>query len=135
MTFATILPGKPGAGYVDVFDEDGTLDKTLISAAPGGPLNIPWGLAIAPSDFGKFSNALLVGNLQDGRISAFNPETGEFLGHLSDCDGKPIEIPELWALSFGGGTPANGKTNELFFTAGPDTYYGGLFGKIVADKP
>jgi len=134
VTYATVLPGKPGAGFVAVFDESGTLDKTLISATPGGPLNIPWGMAIAPWNFGKFGNALLVGNVQDGRINAFNPETGEFLGHLSDCDGRAIEIPGLWALSFGGGTASNGKANELFLTAGPDTYYGGLFGKIVAEE-
>lgn len=135
VTYAPVFPGKPGAGFVDVFDLNGQLDRTLISASPGGPLNIPWAVTVAPGDFGKFSHALLVGNVQSGRISAFNQETGDFLGDLSHPDGKPIEIPGLWALSFGGGTAANGKTNELFFTAGPDTYYGGVFGKIVWEKP
>lgn len=135
VTYATILPGKPGAGYVDVFTPDGTLVKTLVSASPGGPLNVPWGLALAPGNFGKFSNALLVGNVQNGRISGFNPETGEFLGYITNCRGFVMEFPGLWGLSFGGGTAVNGKTNELFFAAGPQTYYDGLFGKIAACAP
>lgn len=127
------LPGKPGAGAVDVFDTDGNLIKTLVP--PGGPLNIPWGVAMAPADFGKFSNDLLVGNLQDGRINAFDPNTGSFVGPLADEEtGKPIEIPGLWDFDFGGGSPNNGKTNELFFVGGPDTYFGGVFGKIVVEK-
>jgi uncharacterized protein (TIGR03118 family) len=133
VTYAPILPGKPGAGAVDVFDTDGNLIKTLVP--PGGPLNIPWGVAMAPADFGKFSNDLLVGNLQDGRINAFDPNTGSFVGPLADEEtGKPIEIPGLWDFDFGGGSPNNGKTNELFFVGGPDTYFGGVFGKIVVEK-
>jgi uncharacterized protein (TIGR03118 family) len=130
VTYSTVFPGKPGDGIVDVFDESGN-PTTLIGLQPNGPLNLPWGMAIAPADFGQFSNALLVGNVQDGRINAFDPTTGAFLGALSDTNGKPIEIPGLWALKFGGGFPNNGNTNELFLTAGPDTYTGGLFGKIV----
>lgn len=134
--YAPVFPGKPGAGAVDVFDTDGHLLKTLISAQqPNGPLNIPYGMTIAPTNFGKFSNALLVGNLQDGRINAFDLDSGDFLGPLADESGKPIEIPGLWDFNFGGGRPNNGKTNELFFVAGPDTYYGGLFGKIVVEQP
>jgi len=135
VTYAPILPGKPGAGAVDVFDTDGNLLNTLISIQPNGVLNIPWGVAIAPADFGKFSNALLVGNLQDGRINAFDLNTGSSLGPLADEEtGKPIEIPGLWSIEFGGGNPNNGNTNELFFVAGPDTYFGGVFGKIVVEK-
>jgi len=135
VTYAPILPGKPGAGAVDVFDTDGNLLKTLISVQPNGVLNIPWGVAISPADFGQFSSALLVGNLQDGRINAFDLSTGSFLGPLADEEtGKPIEIPGLWSIEFGGGNPNNGNTNELFFAAGPDTYFGGVFGKIVVEK-
>ena len=132
VTYAPILPGKPGAGFVDVFDLDGTLVKQLISSTPGGPLNIPWGLAMAPSNFGMFSNALLVGNLQDGLINAFDPATGNFLGALTKPNGKPIQIPGLWSLAFGGGGAKNGPTNALFYTAGPDTYFGGVLGVITA---
>jgi hypothetical protein len=35
-------------------------------------------------------------------------------------------------LDFGKGGGANGATNELFFTAGPDKYANGLFGMITA---
>lgn len=129
VTYSTQLPGRPGDGYVDVFGTDGSFVKRLIS---GGPLNVPWGLALAPSNFGKFSNALLVGNLQDGHINAFDPSTGNFLGQLDRPDGQPIEIPGLWALAFGAGSPRNGPTNQLFFTAGPDTFFGGVLGVIFA---
>jgi uncharacterized protein (TIGR03118 family) len=135
VTYAPVFPGKPGAGAVDVFDTNGALIKTLIAAQqPGGPLNIPYGMAIAPANFGKFSNALLVGNLQDGRINAFDLNSGAFLGPLADKSGNPIEVPGIWDFNFGGGQPNNGKTNELFFVAGPDTYYGGLFGVITVEK-
>jgi uncharacterized protein (TIGR03118 family) len=70
----------PGHGFVDVFDLSGNLLRRLVS---GGPLNSPWGLAIAPSGFGLFGNDLLVGNLGDGRINAFDPSTG-LIPHAED---------------------------------------------------
>jgi uncharacterized protein (TIGR03118 family) len=88
-------------------------------------------MALAPHDFGKFSDALLIGNEDDGHISAFNFMTGAFLGQLVDPQGHTIVIPGLWALQFGAGNVANGKTDELFFTAGPNGYADGLFGKII----
>src|SRR5262249_43067402 len=105
-----------GKGFVDVFDNNGTLLKRLVSR---GSLNAPWGLALAPPDFGKFSNALLVGNFGDGRISAFDPNTGQFLGQMRDTSGRPIRIDGLWGLRFGFGYPV-GDGNVLFFAAGPD---------------
>ena len=116
----------PGHGFVDVFDTNGNLISRLISR---GSLNSPWGLALAPNDFGQFSNDLLVGNFGDGHINAFDPDTGAFLGQLSDQKGKPIVIDGLWSLQFGNGAAA-GATNELFFTAGIDGEAHGLFGKI-----
>jgi hypothetical protein len=44
--------------------------------------------------------------------------------------GKPIKINQLWGIEFGGGTPSNGKTNQLFYTAGPKNNLNGLFGVI-----
>jgi uncharacterized protein (TIGR03118 family) len=120
-----------GLGIVDVFDTQGVFVKRLIN--DGGVLNAPWGLALAPSDFGTFSNDLLVGNFGDGLINAFDPTTGAFLGQLSDANGNPIQIDGLWALTFGNGARA-GKTNELFFTAGINDEAHGLFGKLEA-KP
>jgi len=122
---------KANSGFVDVFqiNTDGSLTK-LFEA--NGPLHQPWGLALAPSNFGPFSNAVLVGdNYREGQINAFDPGTGKFLGRLADGNGRPIAIDELWGLDFGKGAGANGATNELFFTAGPDNYANGLFGVIT----
>ena len=69
---ASGLDDVPGAGngFVDVFDTNGNLLRRLVS---NGPLNSPWGLALAPGNFGQFSNDLLVGNFGDGTINAFDP--------------------------------------------------------------
>jgi uncharacterized protein (TIGR03118 family) len=117
-----------GHGFVDVFGADGTFMQRLIS---GGALNSPWGIAMAPSNFGKFSNDLLVGNFGDGRINAFNPTNGALLGTLSDKNGKPIVLGDLWAITFGGGG-LDGATNQLFFTAGVSEESHGLFGHLDA---
>jgi uncharacterized protein (TIGR03118 family) len=130
VTFASTT-GKPG-GFVDIFDTSGNLIKTF---AQGGTLNGPWGIALAPANFGQFSNDLLVGNNTDGRINAFDPSTGEFKGQLQNIRGEPVSISGLWALAFGGGSPANGNTNQLFFTGGPNGFADGSFGMIIAINP
>jgi uncharacterized protein (TIGR03118 family) len=117
-----------GNGFVDIFDTNGTFIKRFASQ---GTLNSPWGLALAPANFGKFSNALLVGNFGDGRINAFDSSTGAFLGQLQDNQGQPISIEGLWTLTFGNGGLA-GQTNDLFFSAGIDDENHGLFGRIMA---
>ena len=91
----------------------------------------PWGAALAPKDFGHFSNALLIGNVDDGHINAFDPNTGAFLGQLTDQQGHPIIIDGLWSLMFGLGGQA-GNPNQLFFTAGIHNEADGLFGVIQA---
>jgi uncharacterized protein (TIGR03118 family) len=118
----------PGLGYVDVFDTDGNLVTQL---AAQGALNAPWGMALAPRNFGLFSNALLVGNFGDGRINAYDPATGEFLGTMSDHRGDPIEVEGLWGIAFGNGTKDGGHANTLFFAAGIDDEAHGLFGRIT----
>jgi uncharacterized protein (TIGR03118 family) len=122
---------KANSGFVDVFqiNSNGTLNK-LFEA--NGPLHSPWGLALAPPNFGPFSNAVLIANnIKDGEINAFDPANGNFLGHLADGNGRPITINQLWGLDFGKGAGANGAPSELFFTAGPDDYANGLFGVIT----
>ena len=127
VTFTPLNKGQNG--LVDIFNSDGTIFQ---HDAVHGPLHSPWGLALAPANFGQFSNAVLIGNnVDDGRINAFNPSTGAFLGTLTDPSGRPISINQLWGLDFGKGGGANGATNELFFTAGPDKYANGLFGVIT----
>ena len=120
----------PGHGFVDVFDTNGNLIRRLISR---GRLNSPWGLALTPANFGKFSNALLVGNFGDGLINAFDPNTGQTLGSLKNGRGVAIQIDDLWALQFGNGFAA-GETDELFFTAGIGDEMHGLFGKIQSEN-
>ena len=116
-------------GFVDIFTEDGELLKQLTH---GAPLNQPWGFAVAPKNFGEFSNTLLVSNNTNaGTINAFNAITGQFVGTLKDTNNEVIHIDQLWAIVFGGGAPADGATNQLFFTAGPDNNLVGLFGVII----
>jgi uncharacterized protein (TIGR03118 family) len=117
----------PGHGFVDIFDLDGNMIKRLTSH---GALNSPWGLAIAPANFGQFSGALLVGNFGNGHINAFDPTTGTPLGHMIRPNGVTLEISGLWGLHFGNGAGA-GPTNTLLFTAGPQDESHGLFGTIA----
>ena len=122
-----------GHGFVNAFDTEGNLLRRVAST---GRLNSPWGLAVAPADFGTFSGDVLVGNFGDGHINAFDP--GHFRGdgelrprgQLHAADGPPITIDGLWAIAFGNGAAA-GPTNALFFTAGPFGEAHGLFGKLV----
>jgi uncharacterized protein (TIGR03118 family) len=123
--------GGPGNGFVDVFDTDGTLLRRFASH---GTLNSPWGLALAPEGFGKFSDHLLIGNFGDGRINAFGVNSGEFDGQLIDPEGNPLTINGLWALQFGSGAKNNGSRRHLFFTAGIGDESHGLFGFIRAGR-
>jgi uncharacterized protein (TIGR03118 family) len=121
----------PGNGFVDIFDADGNL---LDRFASGGTLNSPWGLALAPDEFGKFGQHLLVGNFGDGRINAFGLNTGHFDGQLIDPEGNPLTINGLWALQFGNGAPNGGSRHKVFFTAGIADESHGLFGFIKAGR-
>ena len=122
--------GKKG-GYIDIFTESGTLVKTL---AHGKPLNQPWGFAMAPSNFGVFSNALLVSNnVNAGTVVAFDPNTGAFLGTLSTSASKAIKLAGIWGIEFGGGDPENGNTNSLYWVGGPKSDTAGVYGVINVD--
>jgi uncharacterized protein (TIGR03118 family) len=125
VTYSPPLGSFITGGIVDIFDTDGNFIQRF---ATNGTLNSPWGLALAPANFGQFSNDLLVGNLGDGRINAFDPSSGNFLGQLADRNGNPIAIQNLWGLAFGNDGLA-GRSNYLLFTAGSN---GGLFGSLHA---
>jgi uncharacterized protein (TIGR03118 family) len=116
-----------GLGIVDVFDAGGALVKRLVGN--GGALNAPWGLAMAPANFGGASNMLLVANFGDGKINAFNADTGAFAGVLSRSGGAPIVIDGLWGIAFGPGVNSQ-PTNTLFYTAGPGDEAHGAYGRI-----
>jgi len=120
----------PGNGFVDVFSTSGVMQSRLIS---GGDLNSPWGLVLAPSNFGGFSGALLVGNFGDGTIHAYDPNNGTEAGALTNTDGNTIAINGLWGLRFGNGT--FGATNALVFTAGIGDEGHGLLGEITPPTP
>jgi uncharacterized protein (TIGR03118 family) len=123
-----------GGGVVATFDQNGNFLGEVASNGPGGTLSAPWGVAIAPSGFGKFSGDLLVGNRGNGMIDAFDPVTHAFLGTLNDVNGNPIVDVGLWGLAFdptAAGTPANAAPT-LFIAQGLDNYAEGLFATITA---
>jgi uncharacterized protein (TIGR03118 family) len=117
-----------GHGFVDEFDLKGHL---LDRVASRGPLDSPWGLAIAPSGFGEFAGDLLVGNFGDGTINAFDLKDDHFEGKLLDANSAPITIGDLWALIPGNGS-ANSDPNKIYFTAGVQNEAHGLFGSLAA---
>ncbi len=133
VTYAKLTPqgtGLPG-GYIDAFDTNGNFSKRV---ATGGPLNAPWGLAVAPAGFGNLGNDLLVGNFGNGEILAYDPSTGTYLSTLAGANGKPLVNDFLWSLDFRTGG-ADVDPDALYFTAGIDNQADGLFGAITTATP
>jgi uncharacterized protein (TIGR03118 family) len=130
----------PGLGYVDIYSSSGRLLRRL---EHGSWLNAPWGVALAPLDFGRFSHDLLVAQFagggdtdSSGFIAAYDLATGRFDGLLKDASGKPLAIYGIWAISPGNISTSNNDAvaapaAQMYFTAvtkGP----GGLFGYLTA---
>jgi uncharacterized protein (TIGR03118 family) len=143
VTYAKQNASKTGAddncgeqcGFVDLFNTHGALVRRLQA---GSWLRAPWGVALAPQDFGFFSHDLLIGNRFGGTISAYDTATGNFLGDLLDANDQPIAIDGLWGLEFDNrgnneaGTQATPSTGPaLFFAAGINHYADGLFGTLT----
>jgi hypothetical protein len=121
----------PGFGALSVFDTGGNLLASLVPT--GGPLNAPWGMAVAPTGWGQLGSMLLVGNFGDGHVNAFNPTNGKQVGTLVTSSGAPLVIPGLWSLVFGVNAPDAGvATSQLYFTSGPNMEMGGLYGYLTA---
>jgi uncharacterized protein (TIGR03118 family) len=119
-------PGA-GLGVVNVFDTNGNFLKHLV--AEGGELNAPWGLALAPADFGTLSSALLVGNFGDGTIHGYDASSGRYLGELGNGAGTAFAVPGLWGIAFGNDA-VNQPHATLFFAAGTDDEANGRYGRI-----
>lgn len=123
--------GNAQSGFISEFTTEGVLVQSF---ALNGPMHSPWGMALAPENFGPFSGALLVSNnISRGRVDAFDIATGQFLGSLRDENGQVIEIDDLWGIRFGV-AGANGLTNQFFFTAGTNEYGDGLLGVITIQQ-
>ena len=138
VTFAGFTPLD--GGVVDIFDTEGNLLKRFAANSPAGPLQAPWAVLRAPANFGWAIHTLLIGGVDDGHISVYDPHTGAFLGQLKDTHGNPIVIPGLWGLQFASVEP-NEDSGALYFAAGlafpPNTavFSDGLFGRIApADR-
>jgi uncharacterized protein (TIGR03118 family) len=127
VAYAKKSGGGAGVGLVDVFDTSGTFKSRLIDV--GGWLNAPWGIALAPADFGTASGLLLVGNVGDGTINEFDPTTGSYVGTLSDSSNRPIAYPGLWGIAFGNDHQKQ-PHNTLFFAAGVNDGMDGIYGRI-----
>jgi uncharacterized protein (TIGR03118 family) len=127
--YVTFNKGGSASGFVNTYDLNGGSQVHLVSQ---GELNAPWGVALAPPNFGPMSNALLVSNLGSGWINAYDPNTGAFLGYLNQ-GGAPITIDELWGIMFAV-APSATSPGRLYFTAGPAGYSNGLFGVIMPDS-
>lgn len=126
----------PGNGFVDIFDTDGTLLRRFAAA---GALNSPWGMAVAPKNFGKFSHALLIGNFGDGKINAYDLLTGKHLGSLQRPNGDDLVVDGLWGLTFEKDEVPDKESlfdaQRLYFTAGPNDEADGLLGILRPVTP
>lgn len=120
------LPGL-GNGVLEQIDING---KVIAKFKVGKMLNSPWGMALAPSTWGKYAGKLLVGNFGDGRITAFDLPTAAQIGQLKTPKGQALAIPGLWGLMPGNGASA-GPTTSVYFTAGPNDEANGLFGALT----
>jgi uncharacterized protein (TIGR03118 family) len=140
-----------GNGFIDEFDTSGNFIKrfatgTAIAGGTVADLNSPWGMTVAPNNYGPngvFSNALLVGNFGDSHVTAFNIQSGAVLGQLSDPQGHPLTLnggvggsdtKGLWGIAFANGKGGTSR-NDLYFTAGINDEGDGLFGKVTMTDP
>ncbi len=117
------VPG-PGNGFVDAFYTDGGFARRVISHHG---LNSPWGLIVAPQNFGDLAGHLLVGNFGDGTIQAYELFSGRHVRALKNIQGDDLVISGLWGLEHGN---TNEEATTIYFTAGPGCEGHGLFGKI-----
>ena len=142
----------PGNGFINIFTTTGEFIKRFATGTAvidpntgqlgDAPLNSPIGAAIAPAGFGpggKFGGALLIGNFGDSHVTAFDLQTGQVLGQLTDVHGNPLTLnggvgdpagsKGLWGIAFGNGKGGT-DPNTLYFNAGINNEADGLFGAV-----
>lgn len=129
VTYAKQGPGTdevdgPSLGFVDRYDRYGLHPHRIASR---GPLDAPWGMAVAPAGFGPFAGALLVGNFGNGHLSAYRGS--KFLGQLRGTNGRPLAVDGLWGIL--PGTATAGGPESLWFAAGPNDEADGLLGLLT----
>lgn len=129
---ATKMFDVPGAGhgFVDVYRTDGSLVRRFISR---DNLSSPWGMTLAPRGWGDLTGKLLVGNLGDGHIHVYDPNSGRLITELKDSKGNAIAITGLWGLIPGNDNA--GGSDAIWFAGGatlanPDH---GLVGTLTFD--
>jgi uncharacterized protein (TIGR03118 family) len=137
--FVTYANQSTGGGIVDEFKTDGTFIKTLINDTAGANLAAPWGLTVAPANWGPLGGDLLVGNNNPNglgltEINAYNLANGKFAGTLTLNNGQPFSSAELWAIGFGNGAGA-GSADTLLFVTGGEGNTNGLIGAISLPEP
>jgi len=122
-----------GSGIVDRFNMDGTFIDRFVTGSLSNNVLSPWGITQAPSAFGPFGGAILIGNFaeEDGFINAFSQSDGTYLGRLlSGSD--PYSMPYLWSLGTRPTGGAGSDPNAVYFTAGIGDEEHGLFGRLNA---
>lgn len=119
-----------GLGAVKVFSPQGHL---LMKLQRGAWMNAPWGMAVAPSDFGPYSHSILVGNFGSGWIAAFDSVTGRFQDFLRSDAGGLVTIPGLWAIAPGNDAKA-GNATSLYYAAGGANESTGVLGTLTATQ-
>jgi uncharacterized protein (TIGR03118 family) len=116
-----------GNGIVSIFEMDGNFVRRFATA---GALNAPWGITQASANFGPFSNDILIGNVGDGNINAYDLTTGNFAGKLKDGDGRALVELGLHGLAFR--SDGFGDLNTLYFASEFSNEQDGLFGAITS---
>ncbi len=81
VTYGDNAAGHGTGGYVDEFALNGNFIRRIatndtLHGPSNGTINDPWGVALAPANFGKFGGDLLIGDLLDSKINAYNISGG-----------------------------------------------------------
>ena len=84
VTYNAIAGG--GTGYVDAYNTNGKLLLRL----QNGWFNQPWGVALAPANFGAFSGTILVGNTGSGSLGLTTPRPAHSRNFWKPAPGRTL---------------------------------------------